>query len=773
VPSHPIHLAQSPTARGWAKSIGTSAKDAQIINGVLEVSTNNVLGNKTVYVVKRSGSAARASTPTASGLVALKHYSSRFDQLYATTTALYSDSTNIGTLTGLPTAVSNYQLCDTVISNVGVLGFVTSDHAGWVLYENAISTNFPTFTGNRTSGSAIISGIASTTGIYKGQAVSGTGIAAGSRVLSVDSSTQITLTANATSGSGTSTTITKEAVSKILDANFPSDATNMETMDGYFFVGTAQGIRNTPINDPFTWDTDKLIAADYVGDDVILIFKIGDFICASGEVGNIQYFHNGGNGSGSILSRDTNLTVVGMSCVHRPTQHAGGTYFIGQEAIDSTLTRGFYRINGVNSIEPVSDDVWSGIITDQSLSFASPITNGNKSLIALHSSAVSTFPVYDPVLNAFTLFNIDAALTSAFRLAYTKSGTSTAIDWAQGNTWTDSGSSFTATVQTEPQDMSGGLSATDVWADLLADTESTVDYGGCNFDGSTDYFDGNALTGIADGKKGSIVAVVRFANSAGSEERIMTSTGSSITFRRLASGAISVAAENSGGTVILSAVDTSQSVFDNAGTYVIMASWDLSTPGSLKVYVNGAALTMTEAAYTNDTIDYTVSEYAIGATETGLGKLTGDIYFLWFDPTTNLDFSDAAVRDRFPTQTSGKFVGVNGELPTGTQPILFLGYGSGTGWAVNRGSATSTFTTNGTPVAATTSYTGENVAGFFVTDNDYQTWVHKGNFDLTQDKKRKHRLGYHKGPRAYKLQHCLNSAFRAQLLRINFNPAVV
>jgi hypothetical protein len=773
VPSHPIHLAQAPTARGWAKSIGTSAKDAQIINGVLEVSTNQTLGNKTVYVSKRAGSAARASTPTASGLVALKHYSSRFSQLYATTTALYSDSTNIGTLTGLPSAVSNYQLCDAVISNVGVLGFVTSDFAGWVLYENAISTNFPTFTGTTTNGSPIVTGITSTTGIYKGNALSAAaGVPAGARVLSVDSATQITMTANATASG--SRTITKEAVSKILDANFPSDATNMETMDGYFFVGTAQGVRNSPINDPFTWDTDKLIAADSVGDDVNLIFKMGDdYICASGEVGNIQYFYNGGNASGSILSKADNLTVMGMSCVHRPTQHESGSYFIGQEAIDSTLKKGFYRINGVNSIEPVSDDVWSGIITDQSLSFASPITNGNKSLIALHSSSVSTFPVYDPVVNVFTLFKIDAALTSAFRLAYTKSGTSTAINWAQGNTWLDSDSAYDITVQTEPQDMAGGLSATDLNAELLADNEATADYGGCNFDGSTDYFDGNALTGIADGKKGSIVAVVRFTNASGTEERILHATGSAFLVRRLLTGGLSLVAENSGGTIIMNVSETAASVFDNAGTYVIMASWDLGTPGSLKVYVNGAALSMTETVFTNDTIDYTVTEYSVGADVIGTSKVTGDIYFLWFDPTTNLDFSDASVRAKFPTQTAGKFIGVNGELPTGSAPILFLGYGSGIGWAVNRGSATSTFTTNGTPVAATTSYTGENVTGLSTTDDDYTTWTYKNGFDMTQTRKRLHRLGYHKSSRAYRLQHCLNSPWRAQLLRINFNPGSV
>jgi hypothetical protein len=772
VPSHPIHLAQAPTARGWAKSIGTSAKDAQIINGVLEVSTNQTLGNKTVYVSKRAGSAARPSTPTASGLVALKHYSSRFNQLFATTTALYSNDTNIGTLTGLPSAASNYQLCDAVISNVGVLGFVTSDFAGWVLYENAISTNFPTFTGNRTSGSAVISGIASTTGIYEGQAVSGTGIAAGSRVLSVDSATQITLTANATSGSGTSTTITKEAVSKILHANFPSDATNMETMDGYFFVGTAQGVRNTPINDPFTWDTDKLIAADSVGDDVNLIFKMGDdYICASGEVGNIQYFYNGGNASGSILSKADNLTVMGMSCVHRPTQHESGSYFIGQEAIDSTLKKGFYRINGVNSIEPVSDDMWSGIITDQSLSFASPITNGNKSLIALHSSSVSTFPVYDPVINVFTLFKIDAALTSAFRLAYTKSGTSTAINWAQGNTWLDSDSAYDITVQTEPQDMAGGLSATDLNAELIADNEATADYGGCNFDGSTDYFDTNPLTGIADGKKGSIVVVARFANASGSLEFLADSNSASFRLFRTASGNLRLVALNAGGSTILDQL-SSGAQLSPSGTYVIMLSWDLATSGSMRVYVNGSSIPTT-GTFTNDTIDYTSTEYSVGADNSGGSKLTGDMYFLWFDPTTNLDFSDASVRAKFPTQTTGKFVGVNGELPTGSAPILFLGYGSGTGWAVNRGSATSAFTTNGTPVAATTSYTGENVTGLSVTDDDYTTWTYKNGFDMTQTRKRIHRLGYHKSSRAYRLRHCLNTPWRAQLLRINFNPGSV
>jgi hypothetical protein len=72
-----------------------------------------------------------------------------------------------------------------------------------------------TFTGNRTSGSAIISAISSTANLQAGQAISGTGIPASTFILSVDSATQITMTANATSGTATSTTITPVVVSAV------------------------------------------------------------------------------------------------------------------------------------------------------------------------------------------------------------------------------------------------------------------------------------------------------------------------------------------------------------------------------------------------------------------------------------------------------------------------------------------------------------------------------------------------------------------------------
>jgi len=64
-------------------------------------------------------------------------------------------------------------------------------------------------TGNRTSGSPILTSLSvATTGLTAGMRVTGTGIPAGAKILTVDSPTQITLNANATSGAATSTTLT-------------------------------------------------------------------------------------------------------------------------------------------------------------------------------------------------------------------------------------------------------------------------------------------------------------------------------------------------------------------------------------------------------------------------------------------------------------------------------------------------------------------------------------------------------------------------------------
>lgn len=71
-----------------------------------------------------------------------------------------------------------------------------------VSYEPRRGAALMVLTGTTSSGAATITGISSTTGLIPNQAVSGTGIPAGAHVLSVDSTTQVSISANATA-SGT------------------------------------------------------------------------------------------------------------------------------------------------------------------------------------------------------------------------------------------------------------------------------------------------------------------------------------------------------------------------------------------------------------------------------------------------------------------------------------------------------------------------------------------------------------------------------------------
>lgn len=473
---HVIQLAQTPTARGWAKSIGTSAKDAQVINGFIEVSVNQTLGTKSVYVQKRSGSTTGATY--ASGVVRLKYYGSLVSAGYATATALYDDSaTNLGALSAAVSTNNNYIVAESIVGSKGISSFVTQDGAGWFIYSDATSSNFPTFSGDRTSGSAVISGIASTTGIYPGQAVSGTGIPADTRVASVDSGTQITLNKNATSGSGTATTITKEAVSKIIDAQFPT-ANSMASMDGYFFAGTSTGtIYQSAINDPSSWASSDVTNADLSGDGCNFIFRHQNHIVAAGSVGTIQYFYNNGNSSGSILSAAKNLSVSGINLLNQPVPFHDGSYCLAATASDTLAgarrNLGLFRLTGTNTYQQISDSMVSGVLLDEVLFNIGVAEIGNKSVVLVHSATDTNVVCYDPTVSAFTLLSMDAAITSSFGAQFTKAGSSSAFTWALGDTWTDSSSAYTLTIQTEPQEMAGGKSTTDSQAILLAGTEAS------------------------------------------------------------------------------------------------------------------------------------------------------------------------------------------------------------------------------------------------------------------------------------------------------------
>ena len=131
-------------------------------------------------------------------------------------------------LIGAPAAPSDFQLAPA--SDTGIVGDdITSDRTpnfiGTALpgetvelFESAAlpsttaATQSTTLTGTLTSGSASVTGITSTTGLFVGENVTGSGIPSGTTIVAVNSSTSITLSANATASGAQSLTATSFSI---------------------------------------------------------------------------------------------------------------------------------------------------------------------------------------------------------------------------------------------------------------------------------------------------------------------------------------------------------------------------------------------------------------------------------------------------------------------------------------------------------------------------------------------------------------------------------
>ena len=467
MPVTTIPLVGNLTARGFAKTIGTSAKDQQYINCLFEVGVNPALGKKAVYVVKRPGSTTGSTI--ASGVQALISYSSYFTGMSCTSTAIYKGTTSLGTISG---AVTSLNLADTVMSAQDVICFCDSTgKSGWYCFKDAVTTNFPTFSGD-THTNTTIDGIASTTGLYPGQLITGTGIQAGTRIATITSATAITVTI-ATTGTAT-VTITKEAIAKVIDSDYPNaSVVSVAANNGYMFSATADGrIFNCTINAPNTVAAADYITADYSADALSYIFKFGDYIIAIGG-NSLQYFQITGNSSGSVLSAVRSLNKYFTETMLAPIFVGGDAYML---AANTDTGESLYRMSSPTSMEPVNDQITGGIMGDLVLdSLGMARFSGNKRVLLLHDLTGDRTDIlaYDPTSRMWSVFTLSAGMTSSYLGSFTKTGASTLFSWATGDTYTDSTVAYTMTIQTEPFVLNNGRPFTISMVELVADTQSS------------------------------------------------------------------------------------------------------------------------------------------------------------------------------------------------------------------------------------------------------------------------------------------------------------
>jgi hypothetical protein len=128
------------------------------------------------------------------------------------------------------------------------------------------------------------------------------------------------------------------------------------------------------------------------------------------------------------------------------------------------------------------------------------------------------------------------------------------------------------------------------------------------------------------------------------------------------------------------------------GLVHVLASANLATGLGL-LYLNDVDDTGS-ATLTNDTIDWTRGDFAIGGGSGGQTKLSADVADLYINFGESLDLSVVANRRKF-ISASGKpvFLGADGSRPTGTAPAVFCSGPTAT-WRTNKG-AGGGFTENG------------------------------------------------------------------------------
>lgn len=226
-----------------------------------------------------------------------------------------------------------------------------------------------------------------------------------------------------------------------------------------------------------------------------------------------------------------------------------------------------------------------------------------------------------------------------------------------------------------------------------------------DYDGTNDYATRTGLTGIADGQAGLISAWLRVDGGDGTERRILRLDAASASFRlsiALGSGnQLSVVAANATPTTILFKTATVTTVAGVSWRH-FLCSWDMAQGVStFKLFLDDIDRTPGGGTYTQgETIDYSPASLtaAIGAVSDGTLKFNGCLSEIFFH-TSYLDLSVESNRRKFIT-ANGRcaFLGANGSLPLGVQPLIYVPNGDP---STNLGSG-GNFTVTGTLDVAST-----------------------------------------------------------------------
>ena len=158
------------------------------------------------------------------------------------------------------------------------------------------------------------------TGIYKGMTVTGTGIAPNTKVVNVAANTPPTVPAVITIDTATTDaisgdiTFTDNGSNGVLTAKlnaFPTGpyVSGVVNLDNYMFIGVANSNRiyNSEIGDPTSWNALSYLTFEQTADNLVGIVKHLNYLVAFGKA-STQFYYDAGNPIGSPLALSQSYT---------------------------------------------------------------------------------------------------------------------------------------------------------------------------------------------------------------------------------------------------------------------------------------------------------------------------------------------------------------------------------------------------------------------------------------------------------------------------------
>lgn len=141
--------------------------------------------------------------------------------------------------------------------------------------------------------------------------------------------------------------------------------------------------------------------------------------------------------------------------------------------------------------------------------------------------------------------------------------------------------------------------------------------------------------------------------------------------------------------------------YNDTSWHHALFSFDMSDTSKRHLYIDDVDV-LSVTTYSNDLLDFTRADHAVGAKTDGSAKFNGDMAEIWLNFGGYIDFATVTNRRKF-ISANGKPVDLNsdGSGPIGSAPFVYLS-GAVASWHTNDGSGGG-FTENGALTAAATS----------------------------------------------------------------------